>query len=499
MSRGHCAGRGFLVRAGAAFALAALALACAALAPMSPAVSQAGAKTATKTATKTVAVKLTSAELRFSGLKDRYYTGKALEPEVTVRYRTKKLAAGAHYALSYAGNTAIGTARVKVKAKKRAFSYKGARYRLTGSRTLTFKIVDPVGATLSKTSWYFTGSALEPAVAVTYKGKRLAKGDYAVSYSNNVQVGTARARVTGKGAYAGKIARTLKFKIRRADSSYSLNKFSGAAKSDVAAANENLAEATMPAIEKSLDSVDRIVDVSVWDGTINWTKAAKKTDLAFLRSYVTYREHTRYGDGKKMRADANYNAYATACEEQDLPYAAYGYLIFTNATDSLSKAKKDARVQAKKLWKASFSKGHAPLYLILDIEDANMSKKNATRVVQCTEAAIGKIQKLALAAGYGNGTKIGLYVGNHVYKTFGFAGKAGRKLLDEQVDFVWIPSYGKNTGKIPGKKKYFPSYSCDLWQYTSAGSVPGISTKVDLSIVNTAGPNAHDITWYLER
>ena len=27
-----------------------------------------------------------------------------------------------------------------------------------------------------------------------------------------------------------------------------------------------------------------------------------------------------------------------------------------------------------------------------------------------------------------------------------------------------------------------PGMSCDLWQYTSKGSVPGISTNVDLNI-----------------
>lgn len=375
-----------------------------------PAQAQAKAKVTT--------VKMTSGKVKYSKIAKQYFTGSALRPAVTVKFKARKLKKGTYYKVSYSKNKAVGTAKVTFKAKKKAFKYKGKKYRLTGKKT-------------------------------------------------------------------------IKFKIRKADTSYSLNKFSGAPKSDVAAAN------APASLVRELDTSTRIVDLSIWDGAIDWSKAHSKLDVAFLRSYVTYREHKHYLDGKKMLADENYDAYATGCEEYHVPYAAYGYLIFTNSTDSLAKAKKDARAQAKKLWNASFSNGHKPLYLILDIEDSNMGKKNPTRVVQCLKTAINKIQKLALANGYGNGLKIGLYIGNNVYKKFGFTTTAGQKALDEKVDFIWIPTYGKNTGSIP--TKYAPSYACDLWQYTSAGTISGISGKVDESIVNTVGPNAHSIAWYKKR
>lgn len=58
--------------------------------------------------------------------------------------------------------------------------------------------------------------------------------------------------------------------------------------------------------------------------------------------------------------------------------------------------------------------------------------------------------------------KVGLYVGQNMYATFGMA--------NVKADFVWIPRYGGNK----------PAYPCDIWQYTETGNVPGIG-KYDLN------------------
>ena len=57
----------------------------------------------------------------------------------------------------------------------------------------------------------YSGNAISPAVTVTYKGKKLLKGkDYTVSYSNNVNVGPATIKLTGKGIYTGTLSETFK-------------------------------------------------------------------------------------------------------------------------------------------------------------------------------------------------------------------------------------------------------------------------------------------------
>ena len=58
----------------------------------------------------------------------------------------------------------------------------------------------------------YTGSAITPNPTLTYNGNILKKGtDYVISYSNNVNAGTATVTLTGKGNYKG--SRSLTFKI----------------------------------------------------------------------------------------------------------------------------------------------------------------------------------------------------------------------------------------------------------------------------------------------
>jgi serine/threonine-protein kinase len=61
----------------------------------------------------------------------------------------------------------------------------------------------------------YTGSAYAPSLTVTYGSKTLVKGtDYAVAYANNVNAGTATAKVTGKGSYTG--SKSASFTIDKA-------------------------------------------------------------------------------------------------------------------------------------------------------------------------------------------------------------------------------------------------------------------------------------------
>ena len=56
----------------------------------------------------------------------------------------------------------------------------------------------------------YTGSALKPKVTVTLGGVTLAEGrDYTLSYSSNVNAGTARVTATGKGDYTGSTSTTF--------------------------------------------------------------------------------------------------------------------------------------------------------------------------------------------------------------------------------------------------------------------------------------------------
>lgn len=76
--------------------------------------------------------------------------------------------------------------------------------------------------TLSQNTYVYDGLTKTPSIVVKYKGNVLKKdADYTVSYSNNVNAGTAKIVISGKGSYSGSVART--FKIEKAEQKIVLN------------------------------------------------------------------------------------------------------------------------------------------------------------------------------------------------------------------------------------------------------------------------------------
>ena len=370
------------------------------------------------------------------------YTGKKVKPSVTVKYGSKRLDAR-YYIVSYSHNRAKGTATVTVKGRR---GYKGS---VSKKFIISSNLAANAKVTLSRTSFAYTGTARKPVPSVSYGADKLVSGrDYTVSYQDNKKVGTGKVLVKGKNGYRFSLAKTFKITA----------------------------------------SGGKVVDLSEHNGAVTWSKLAPKVDLAILRSYVMYSTHRKASDNAVHRADYSYDSYASGCEKSKLAYGAYGYLVL------LSEA--DAKRQADEFWASSFSNGHAPKFLVLDIEASNMASKGK-EVVTYTKACIDELQALARKSGCGDGIKIGLYLSNNYYGTFGFSSAAGKKLISEQADFVWIPTYGKNTGKVPSK--YRPSYAYDMWQYTSEGRLSGVSTPVDLSLIDSKGPKAHNMGWYLKR
>ena len=74
---------------------------------------------------------------------------------------------------------------------------------------------DISAATVTVAQATYTGSALTPAVTVTFDGKALTAGrDYTVAYSNNTAAGTATVTITGIGQYKG--TKATQFTIARA-------------------------------------------------------------------------------------------------------------------------------------------------------------------------------------------------------------------------------------------------------------------------------------------
>ncbi|GAB6394854.1 MAG: Ig-like domain-containing protein [Bacteroidales bacterium] len=134
------------------------------------------------------------------------YTGKAIEPAVTVRNGSKTLTADTDYTITYSKNVQAGVATVRVTGWG---NYTGNAYGYFDilPREIAVEWIEDVPAQ----TW--TGRAITPAVTVRDGDRTLTSGtDYTVTYANNVNVGPeAWVSVTGMGNYAG--TQSKKFSI----------------------------------------------------------------------------------------------------------------------------------------------------------------------------------------------------------------------------------------------------------------------------------------------
>ncbi len=134
------------------------------------------------------------------------YTGSPVTPKPEVTLAGKKLTEGEEYTLSYEDNIAQGTAKIIITGM-------GEWY--TGEKTVTFEIArDFSNETIIKglaSAYTYTGKAITPVVVVEDHGRILSKGvDYNVSYSSNINAGTATVTITGTGRYSGTAAAQFK-------------------------------------------------------------------------------------------------------------------------------------------------------------------------------------------------------------------------------------------------------------------------------------------------
>lgn len=199
------------------------------------------------------------------------------------------------------------------------------------------------------------------------------------------------------------------------------------------------------------DETNAIVDISKWQGAIDFDELKGHVSLVIVRA------------GCGTDRDSRFASYAASLNARGIPFGVYWY----------SKAASVAQAQAEAEMLYSVSSPYGPKFYVMDAEttslDADMIGAFADRLRLC------------------GASKTGCYVAQHLYRTYGYAS------VRDRFDFTWIPGYGKNDGTITGSVK--PPYTCDLWQYTSAGRLPGIDTSCDLNVITGDG---RSLSWFLD-
>ena len=198
------------------------------------------------------------------------------------------------------------------------------------------------------------------------------------------------------------------------------------------------------------------IDVSKWQGTINFDKltASKKIDFMIAKS-------GEYWESKKaFQLDSQFERNYSEAKKRKIPFGTYLYSYAT----SVEKARTEANELVSYLKKTGKT---FELPIFFDIEDNtqnSLSKQDKTNICK----AFGEIVQNA-------GYKVGIY--------------SSKYWLMNQIDLaqipssydIWVASYGTNNGSVPASKYEFAG-NHDIWQYTSTGRIDGINGNVDFNI-----------------
>ena len=188
------------------------------------------------------------------------------------------------------------------------------------------------------------------------------------------------------------------------------------------------------------------VDVSKWQGKIDWA-AAQKAGVKFAIIRLGY------GDDLASQDDEYWEYNTSECERLGIPYGAYIYSYATDTAHAASEAQHALRLL----------KGHQlTLPVFYDIEDAVQSALPASAFTSIANTFCSKVAE----AGYYTGIYSFLNWFND--KLSGAAANAAY--------YHWVaqwPSNYSNSSRCSYGGRY------EVWQYTSSGTVAGISGNVD--------------------
>lgn len=195
------------------------------------------------------------------------------------------------------------------------------------------------------------------------------------------------------------------------------------------------------------------IDVSSYQGKIDWNQVkTNRIEFAILKIIR-----------KDLSEDKQFRNNWNGCQAVQIPIqGVYNYSYATSVEKAITDAQKVVSIL-----------GGNKTMVWLDVED------------KCLEGLKSKLIDIINA--YGNvivnaGLKFGVYTGQYFYNTYikPYGG----------VNYpLWIARYGKNNGNKD--EKYRPQINNMMgWQYTSKGSVKGISGSVDMNVWFTGATDA---------
>lgn len=157
-------------------------------------------------------------EVAAAAIPEQFYTGSAICPELILTdSQGTALKAGTHYSVKYENNINVGEAKAIITGIA-SNGYQGTVEKKFMISPCPIGAEDIVYGGLEE-AYPYTGKKVTPTLTLTRNGTALRIGtDYKVSYSNNKEIGSAKAVVEGIGNYTGKTEKTFEIAKRNMSS-----------------------------------------------------------------------------------------------------------------------------------------------------------------------------------------------------------------------------------------------------------------------------------------
>lgn len=183
------------------------------------------------------------------------------------------------------------------------------------------------------------------------------------------------------------------------------------------------------------------IDVSQYQGIIDWEKVKKHIDFAILRC--------GYGQDIPGQDDPTFKRNADECTRLGIPFGVYLYSYAMDEGDALSEARHVMRLV--KGYKMAY-----PIYL--DLEDPRVGRLSNEQIERNAKVFCDELEK--------NRYYPGIYASLYWWRT-----KLTGAFFSRHTK--WVARYADELGE--------PEGLFDMWQYTDKGFVEGINGPVDMN------------------
>lgn len=195
------------------------------------------------------------------------------------------------------------------------------------------------------------------------------------------------------------------------------------------------------------------IDISKWQGDIDWDTLAQNKDLSFIIM--------RAASGTGM--DSMFGSYVADCKRVGIPFGLY----FASKAKTVEAAKEEAALAIE------LAKKHKPSYPIwYDVECDYQRKLGKDVVTQIVKTWLDTVSAAGIRCGFYSNR-------DWLTNVFDYA-----KLKGYPLWYAAYPSVAEKTlteaAKDNRSKLSFPE--AVIWQWSSNGKVPGIVAPVDLNV-----------------